>query len=185
MFSLPNRDQRRDLCLGHTGGSDVTRVDLARRHPASPFLKPPHYFPGTQEADQVPAEGGAEAEVGQEVGVAGGDEGDVREASHQAVQSVFEPQKAEGVVIGGDHLHHVGGEGQQAEQQCGHLDGKDNQEYIIVMVRYRENCKEKEGKNKRKKKNKKNNKKEKKKKLSKKMKRRRKAEKRKQKITRE
>ena len=132
VFTLHNRDQRRALCLGYTGSSEVTRVDLARRHPASPLLKPPHYFYRTQEADQVPAEGGAEAEVGQEVGVAGADEGEFGKARHQAVESVFEAQEAESVVVGRDHLHGVGGKRQQREQERGQLDRKDNRESLVL-----------------------------------------------------
>ena len=80
-------------------------------HTVSSILKPSHYFLWTNQADYVPAEGGTEAEIGQETGVAGGDDGNWDESLHQTVESVFKPLVVEGVVERGDEGHHVFGNG--------------------------------------------------------------------------
>ena len=60
-------------------------------------------------ADEVPAEGGAEAQVREEIGVAGCDESEVGESADQSVEVVVHFTEAEGGVIGGDQVGRVVG----------------------------------------------------------------------------
>ena len=106
-----SRNQRGNLYLGYTRVTSVTTRRLAWCHTVSSTLKPSHYFLWTNQADYVPAEGGTEDEIGQEIGVSGADDGDCGELLYQTVESVFKPLVVEGVVERGDEGHHVLGNG--------------------------------------------------------------------------